>query len=174
MKYRMFALILTVVMAGFTAYAQQPPMPEVMKLIYRFDGTWFSPTAEMKMGRKTYKFAYTVAFRKISDGAGMFMEEKGDIPGLGNLRGSNLIGFDPFEGKVHWFSVDNLGTTHDHIAEAIDKNHLRLTHTSSREGKTYKEVIDLTFKSSDRVEFSQVATLDGKPDSEISGSFKKK
>ncbi|MEM0482367.1 MAG: hypothetical protein QXM16_05730, partial [Nitrososphaerota archaeon] len=63
------------------------------------------------------------------------------------LNGGNIIGHHPFDGKLHWFSVDNLDTTHVHMAELVDENHIRLMRESEREGKKFRECIDIKWMS---------------------------
>lgn len=56
------------------------------------------------------------ASRAVSTaGSGLYMDESATMSDLGKLDGGNIIGYDPYDKKLHWFSVDNFGTTHDHI-----------------------------------------------------------
>lgn len=150
-----------------------PAMPEILKCAMRFEGKWES-NVTMLMDGKTSKFKYAVKCRKIADGQGLYMDEDANIPGMGRLIGSDLIGYDPFEGKLHLYSVDNQGTTHDHIGELISPDHLRIVHESMRDGKPFKEVLDFEWKSSKSMGFALEATLDGKSFQSITGVFSRK
>lgn len=113
-------------------------------------------------------------YRKTADGNGLYMDEHATIPDVGRLIGGNIIGFDPYEQKLHWFSVDNFGTTHDHIGELIDKDHLRLIHESQREGKTYREEIDFEWKSPKQLHAKLIGTLNGQIEEILEGTLVRK
>ena len=147
-------------------------VPEVLKKVLTLVGKW-EGEAKLKMGAQEFNFLYKVDFRSLPHGQGLYMEETGDIPDLGQLIGTNLIGFDPIEGKLHWFSVDNLGTTHDHIGELRDSNHLVLVHQSKRDGKNFLETTDILWKKPEGISINLKATLDGEVEEEISVDFMK-
>lgn len=48
------------------------------------------------------------------------MDESGKNSELGTLRGADLVGYDPHDSTIHWFSIDNLGTAHDDVAVRDD------------------------------------------------------
>lgn len=136
--------------ANLYSQSDSSPQPEILKRVLSLEGNW-EAKASMQMGGKSYSFRYSMRFRKMADGNGLYMDETASIPDVGKLVGGNIIGFDPYEQKLHWFSVDNLGTTHDHIGELVDKDRLRLVHESQREGKAYREEIDFVWKSAKEV-----------------------
>jgi hypothetical protein len=175
MKLLTIVLLIALCIVSKTTYAQTetPPTPEILKRVLSLEGKW-EAKGYMQMGGKSYSFRYFMHYRKTADGNGLYMDENATIPGVGKLIGGNIIGFDPFEQKLHWFSVDNLGTTHDHIGELIDKNHLRLIHESQREGKTYREEIDFVWKSPKEVYVKLIGTLDGKTEEVLEGTFVRK
>src|SRR4051812_1228365 len=88
-----------------------------LKWLLHLKGYWEAPDATLQTGGKKYTFNYTADFKNIADSNGLTMNEWGDVPGVGKLKGANLIGIDPNDGKVHRYSVDNMGTTHEHIGE---------------------------------------------------------
>lgn len=152
------------------AQEQAPVTPEILKTALRLEGKWEANTSA-QIGGKAYAFKYNMHFRKTASGSGLLMYETANIPDIGKLDGSNLIGYDPYDGKLHWFSVDNLGTTHDHTGELLNKDHLRLVHESSREGKPYREQIDVEWISADRVKMKLVTTLGGNVEEVLEGTF---
>lgn len=158
-----------------TLYAQTetPSTPEILKRVLSLEGKW-EGKATMQIGGKTYHFQYFMHFRKMADGNGLYMDEHATIPDVGKLFVGNIIGFDPFEQKLHWFSADNFGTTHDHIGKLIDKNHLRLVHESQREGKTYREEIDFVWKSPKEIYAKLIGTLDGQTEEILEGTLVRK
>jgi hypothetical protein len=155
------------------AQSDTPPTPEILKRVLTLEGKW-EAKASMQMGGKSYNFEYTMHFRKTADGNGLYMDEKATIPEIGKLVGGNVIGFDPYGQKLHWFSVDNFGTTHGHIGELVDKDHVRLLHESQRDGKPYREVIDFQWKSSKEIYVRLLGTLDGQTEEVLEGTFIRK
>lgn len=165
------ALVLFGLYAGVANTQEQAPVtPEILKAALRLEGKW-EANASLQVGGKTYAFKYSMDFRKTASGSGLFMYEAANIPGIGKLDGANLIGYDPYDGKLHWFSVDNLGTTHDHTGQLLSKDHIRLIHESSREGKPYREQVDFEFISANRVKAKLVATLGGNVEEVLEGTF---
>ncbi|MHA2643039.1 MAG: hypothetical protein V2G49_06515, partial [bacterium JZ-2024 1] len=63
----------------------------------------------------------TMEFRRTANGSGRMMCETANIPEIGKLYDTSLIGYDPCEGKLHRFSGDNFGTAHDHTGELVSK-----------------------------------------------------
>jgi hypothetical protein len=152
------------------ATAEQQQMPDILKQVMKMDGKW-QAKASLTMEGKTSSFLYTINFRKVAAGQGLYMEESAEIPGVGKLQGANVIGFDPNEGKLHWFSVDNLGTTHDHIGELVGKEHLRLVHESQREGKKFREVTDFVWLAPEKIQVKLQATVGDEVVEVLEGTF---
>ena len=48
------------------------------------------------------------------------------VPEWGNIKGmepgdcQNLAGVDPYDGKIHWYTVDNVDDTHEHTGTFSD------------------------------------------------------
>jgi hypothetical protein len=155
-------------------WAQQPQQqPEQLKYILEWAGHWEGP-AVLKMAGQELKFTYYGNFKKTAMGSGLEMHEWGEIPGMGKLDGNNLIGFDPHDGKIHWYSVDNVGTTHEHTGSFSDHDHFSMVHKSTRDGKTYIENIEMTRIGKDKMNLKLVATLDGKTEEELIVIFNRK
>jgi hypothetical protein len=146
--------------------------PEIVMTAMKLEGSWRAD-ATLALGEQTHSFVYTLNFRKTAGGSGLIMDEHAEVKDLGLLRGSNLIGFDPHDGRLHWFSVDNFGTTHDHIGELVGPGHLRLIHQSQREGKPFREEIDFVWRAADRIDARLVATLGGETVETLEGRFKR-
>lgn len=148
-------------------------IPQILEKALSLEGVW-EADATLKMGGQTINFKYRFEFKKIVQGQGLYVEEGGDVPGVGVLSGATLVGFDPHGGKLHWFSIDNLGTTHDHIGELVNENHLRLTHQSQKEGKDFSETIDFIWKSPTEITAKLIATVGEETEEELTGTFIKK
>lgn len=164
-------LAVTLVCARGTLAADPPAEPpEILKTAMKLEGRWRA-NATLSLGDQKHSFVYTLHFHKAADGNALTMDEHADVAEVGVLRGANLIGFDPYEGRLHWFSVDNFGTTHDHIGQLVGPAHLRLTHESRREGKPFREEINFVWRAADRIDARLVATLGGDVVETLEGTF---
>lgn len=148
-------------------------MPAEVTNLMKFVGDWESE-ATFTMEGKTVKGNYWVNCKTTADGNGIFADEGFSIPEMGNMRGANLAGFDPTTSKIRWFSVDNMGTSHEHNGEWITPDHLFIEHEGTRDGKKYVEKIDFVFKGDGTLDFKLVGTLDGTEIERGEGIFHKK
>jgi hypothetical protein len=165
----LIAFALGYIPAG-SAAEEQSDTPEILKTAMKLEGRWRA-NARLALGEQTHAFVYTLHFRKTAGGNALTMDEHAEVKEVGELFGANLIGFDPYENRLHWFSVDNFGTTHDHIGQLIAPGHLRLTHESRREGKPFREEIDFVWRTADEVNARLVATLGGDVVETLEGKF---
>ena len=147
------------------------PMSSQLKMLLQFKGYWETNAATMQTEGKDYKFAYYADFKTTSDNNGIVMHEWATIPGMGKLDGTNLAGINMYDGKVHWFSVDNMGTTHEHVGEFADSKHFSMTYRGMQEGKAYVETLNMEFTDANTLKLKQVATLDGNEVELITGTF---
>ena len=72
------------------------------------------------------------------------------LPGGGVYQETDLFGYEPGTKKFHWFSVTNMGETHDHVSDGLKGNLIEFVHTGVQEGKPLKEVIRMTFSDNCR------------------------
>src|SRR5689334_17718512 len=142
-----------------------------LKMLLQFKGYWETNTATMLTEGNDYKFAYYADFKTTSDNNGIVMHEWATIPGMGKLDGTNLAGINMYDGKVHWFSVDNMGTTHEHVGEFADSKHFSMMYKGMQEGKEYVETLNMEFTDANTLRLKQIATLDGKEAVLITGTF---
>lgn len=165
-------LIAIITLLVFNLANAQPPsqMPRALSDLMRFEGRWEGP-ATLMMDGKTYRFTYYADFKRTADNSGLYMEEWFSAPELGALKGSNLIGYNTNDRKIHWFSVDNFGTTHDHIGVWRTPDHFFMTANEMQGKKNYIENIDVTFDGSDTMDLSITATLDGKETEKCTAVF---
>jgi hypothetical protein len=149
------------------------PVPVPVQNLMKFVGRW-EADATLSSEGKTVQVNYWVDCKSTADGNGIFADEGFTSPEMGTLSGADLAGFDPFDGKVKWFSVDNMGTAHEHKGEWLTPDHLVIQFDGLRDGKKYVEKIDFTFKGNDALDFKLVGTLDGLEVEKGSGLFHKK
>jgi hypothetical protein len=173
-----YALLTIAIFIALPAISQTNNMMETitaqLKMLQQFKGYWETGAATMKTGGKEYQFAYYADFKAASDDNGIVMHEWANIPGVGKLDGNNLAGINRYDGKIHWFSVDNMGTAHEHIGEFTDDKHFTMVHKSMQGGKEFVETLALEFTSPNELSLKQVATLDGEEVVVITGTFHRK
>jgi hypothetical protein len=171
---KQFTTALCFVLAFVTTQmqAQQPKTPEALAGIMRLAGYWEGP-ADLIMEGKVFHVTYSADFKSTADGNGLYMDEWFSHPELGALKGANLIGYNANDGKIHWMSVDNFGTAHEHLGAWKSPDHFFMQANEKQKGKKFVESIDMTFKSDDLMEFHLVSTLGGKVTSEGKATFRR-
>ena len=152
------------------AQADNTKLPLPVQQILRWEGRWKGP-ATLQLDGKTYKSTYFADFKKTADGNGLYMNESCDVPGIGKMNGANLVGFDPNDGKIHWYSVDNMGTTHEHVGQFTNDNDFYMEHKSHQKGKQYVEKIQVNFKDKNTLLLTVIGTLDGNVQETIEATF---
>jgi hypothetical protein len=170
-----FALLVVLLLAAISTRSQSNTMGEKaanqLKLLLQFDGLWETDGAVMKTAGKEYTFAYYADFKTASDQNAIVMHEWANIPGIGKLDGNNLAGVSAADGKIHWYSVDNMGTAHEHVGEFSDATHYSMTHKSMQEGKEFVETLEMEFEKPDVLSLKQTVTLGGEETMVITGTF---
>ena len=129
--------------------------------LFRVERSW-GGEATLILEGNTFNFTYYADFKKNNESSGMYMEEWFSHPDLGSLKGYNLIGYNARDEKIHWFSVDNFGTCHDHLGYWKTNAHFVMEATEQRQGKKYEEKIDLIFINDNEMSLHLVATIGGK------------
>jgi hypothetical protein len=172
LKY--FGLIIFGISLSIAVSAQEKKneIPEALKNAQVWIGKW-SGTMTMTMEGKTYKPKATWTFRSIAGGYGITLEQVQKDPELGTMLSEDMMGYDPFDKKIHVYTVDNMGTCHDHICEWKSPGHFYLEHNSMRSGKPYQEKIDMEMKGKDTFETNYVGLADGKVTDTGKGTFKR-
>lgn len=173
LKFTLPAIVLSVVTMTSDAQEMKPEVPMAVQNLMKFVGDW-EAKATLSMEGKTYHVEYMVSCKKTSDGNGLYADEWFTNPDLGTLKGANLAGYDPYDKKIKWFSVDNMGTTHEHTGEWKTPDHLFIEHAGMREGKKYVEKIDFHFMGENELHFKLAATLNGVDAEKAEGVFRKK
>jgi hypothetical protein len=140
--------------------------PAPVQYLMKFSGKWTAKAAFVSNG-KTDSIEYTLIGRSIADGNGLLLEESYTDSIRGKMRGTNLAGYDSNDAKIHWYSVDNRGTTHEHTGEWVTADSLTLDHKSVKKGKNYREKINIAFKGRDEFYFAFTSNLDGKEEKVI-------
>jgi hypothetical protein len=165
-------------LAAIPARSQTGAMTEKagtqLNRLLQFRGLWETDAATMKTGGKAYRFAYYADFRAASDDHAIVMHEWADIPGIGKLDGNNLAAVSLSDGKIHWYSADNMGTLHEHTGEFSDQHHFTMQYKGMQEGKELVETLEMEFIQPDTLTLKQVTTLSGEEISVVTGTFHRK
>jgi hypothetical protein len=156
--------------AVFWAQSSAPSMPEAVINLNKFNGTW-EANISSTMGDSTYQFDYNVKCMPIAGGNGAYWEENGLHPALGEMHASDLLGYDRSDGKLHCFSVDNMGTTRDYICEWKSPDHLIMMYKGIENGKNIVETSDFAFSETDKMDINMSSIQDGKTQWSGSGTF---
>ena len=167
-------LMISIMLSAFSGFTQEkgPKKDKSITSFARCMGSWHS-TVNMTSGKSVQVVDYTIVFSSIADGYGVYMEETAKSAEMGTYLCSNMVGYDPYEKKPHWYSVDNMGTAHDHSFTWKKPDHLVILHNSVRSGKKYSENIDLTFTGDNSMVLKYIEKLDGKVAVKSEGTFER-
>ena len=158
-KFKSSLIALVIGVSYFTTTAQTTTLSPLENL-FRLEGSW-AGEATLILEGNTFNFIYYADFKKNDEGSGMYMEEWFSHPDLGSLKGYNLIGFNARDQKIHWFSVDNFGTCHDHLGYWKTPDHFYMEATEKHGGKKFEEKIDIIYKNENEITLHLIATIGG-------------
>lgn len=168
-------MLVLVFMFGMMAIAQEkkPAVPNEQAWLQKFVGSWTAKVIVTDDKKQTTSFTAKMNYSSVADGNGVYGVETINDPKLGKMTGSYLMGYDPYEKKVHFYAVSNTGVCHDHDCTWKSPDHLYLEHNSMRNGKAFKEEINLVFKDRNTIEFTETDYLGGNAVETDQGTFKK-
>jgi hypothetical protein len=158
-KFKSSLIAFIIGVSYFTTTAQTTTLSPLESL-FRIEGSWAGEATLMLEGN-SFNFIYYADFKKNDEGTGMYMEEWFSHPDLGSLKGYNLIGFNARDQKIHWFSVDNFGTCHDHLGYWKTPDHFYMEATEKHGGKKFEERIDIIYKNENEITLHLIATIGG-------------
>jgi hypothetical protein len=170
MKAKTFLLGLAGMVYGLSVLAQE--MPAAQKNLMQFAGNWVCKNPKLIMGGKTYSGVYSFNCSAVNMNTGIIAHEKFVTAEL-TMVAENLIGYDPNLQQVHLYTIDNMGTAHDHIGYWIDERRLYLQYQGVVEGKMYVEQIDMVFKDANTLQLKLTAMLNGEIFETAEGIFLK-
>jgi len=176
MKKIILAVALLISISGLNELrSQTKPMakPEILQKIMSWKGDW-EANITSKMGDKVTNFVYHINWSVASDGNAVLGKEWMDVPGMGKMSATHLVGYNMDDNRVHWFTVDNMGGSMDQMTEMTGDNKMRISYSGKRGGKSTQTTADLVLKNNNTVEFNLVAMTDGKTDRTMMGTFMRK
>ena len=153
--------------SAFAKGNPDPKLPKEIQGMYCLVGEWKSQNGSAVMDGKKHKVDFTVSCAPVAGGMALACTAKFDIEGLGHMEESDLFGYDPGQNRYHWFSVTQMGETHDHVALAPGPNDKAITFAYSgiQNGKPMQEVITLTFldEAGTKLDFKNDGVVNGQP-----------
>ena len=167
-----FKTILSIALVVASTLVSVAQTQDAWSLMQQFKGQW-TGDATVTVGENPFSVVYHLQFKNSASGSALTMDEWFNSTDLGDFRGANLIGFNPVDGLIHWFSVDNMGTTHDHAGSWINPTHFRMQHQSDQGGQQYIEVIDCRFIAPNKLEVKLTATLNGQVVQTVEGTLQR-
>jgi hypothetical protein len=137
-----FAAILVLSSSLVSLPAAAGGTPEPVQKLARMAGTW-KGKGTVKMGKDTISISGTWTCQQGAGGFGIrcAFAAKG-MPGLALYEEMDIMGFDPGDGLVHWYSVTNAGETHDHRG-GWQGDTLAVTFTGPKDGLLYTERVEI-------------------------------
>jgi hypothetical protein len=135
-------------------------IPQPFRKLEVFLGAWIL-SGSMKMGEDSAQVSGRWVFSPVADGYGIRMEGQTTIEGMGSFDEEELIGVNPGDGTVHFFSLNKFAVR-DHIGGWMDERTLYVEYKADQDGKECREGFTIEI-SGDRIEAKVLETLDGEP-----------
>jgi hypothetical protein len=152
-----YGIIAIIVMLTFDAAYSQTSVQWTRTL--QFEGQWQGPVT-LVLGSQSFLVDYNMDFKTAIDGNVLTMDEWFSHVDLGDFKGANLLGYNPYDEMIHWFSADNFGTAHDHTGTWSTTKNFHMEHHSLQGGQPFAEFIDMKLKANNqKLEAKLVATL---------------
>lgn len=146
--------------------SQAPAAPEAVAKLAGYIGDW-SGTGTMTEGGQTQNASVRHQWISISDGWGIQVHETSDMGEAGTYRCENILGFDPGGGKLHIYSVSNMGDCHDHVGGWKDDSTLAFRYEGITEGKPFVEDITMTLEGPNQYSMRGIRTVAGRQESDM-------
>jgi hypothetical protein len=144
-----FAKIIAALSVVVPAIAAAEPLPKAVSDMECLVGSWKGGgSLAMNKDRTKIEATWTCQRTSAQFGVSCAFRVTG-IPGVAVYDETDLMGYEPNTNLYHWYSVTNSGETHDHVAKVPTGNTIHFVFNGTQQGKTYKEVIDLTFSENE-------------------------
>ena len=170
--FMMLALFSMFLVRSAMAQDMSAEKPEIVKRVMTMVGNWQANMTQT-MGNQSTQVTDKINFQSTAGDHGLLGMETMETPNHKQYFATHLVGWDPMTKQLHWYIVDNMGTTNDSQGELVDPNHVRLTNTSNMEGKTSKTEVNLVWQNDDWIKFNLVQTVNGAVKESMQGDFKR-
>jgi hypothetical protein len=133
------------VVASTPALSADPPPPPEVQQLFVFAGAWRGKLELVQPGQpaQTLDFQFDCKAVEAAWAVTCSAVEKGAD---GTTTEADVLGYDPNDKLVHFFTVDNAGETHDHKGRWTSADTLALEHTGTLEGKPLAEKLTIVFR----------------------------
>lgn len=147
-------LALAVALAALISVdAQAQDVPEAVATLQQLVGSW-TGSGTFTGGESPAEIAIALECETVSGNLGVLCQtEISGLPGMGTVSETDLFGYDPAGGLVHWFSVTSAGETHDH-AGGFMGNALVVEYISGMDGQLFSERVEMTFVDANTVDMA--------------------
>ena len=138
----------------------------------RLVGEW-SGTGTLQMGSDAAPVTSRFSCEVAPGGVAVACVHRAEIEGMGPLVENALIGIDPTDGKLHWYNVNTMGETHDHVGEWASDDSIAWSFEGHAEGQPLVEAITMKV-TSDTLSFRSETTVAGQPAARFEGSMQRR
>lgn len=125
----------------------------------RFVGEW-TGTGTLQTGETTAPVTSAFSCEVAPGGVAVACVHRADIEGMGPLTENALIGIDPADGKLHWYNINTMGETHDHVGQWVTAEQIAWTFEGQAEGQPLVESITMDL-GGDTLSFHSETTVGG-------------
>lgn len=170
-KKTVAALALALVpFAATPAHAADPA--QVTKELQRLVGSWKGTgTLTMRDG-KVLPAQVTYDCKSGSGGAAVRCQLAGTVAGLPPIASEDLFGFNADDGLVHWFTVTNMGETHDHKG-GFENGTFTGLYEGPQAGQLFQEQISIQLVNDKKVRVRSASKLGDKSLESLDVTFTK-
>lgn len=133
-------------------------------------GEWHGK-GSLKMGGNDIPVTSVLQCSVARGGVAVTCVHEADIEGMGTMVENALFGLDPATQKLHWYNINTMGETHDHIGSWTDKG-IDWRFDGTQEGKPMVETITMRLDGSS-MSFRSETTVGGQQASLFEGTLTK-
>jgi hypothetical protein len=145
--------------------------PSPANNFYAFVGNWKGQGTLSQAGQEPVNLELNLNCKKTSAGWGVLCEMIAKNKEM-HISETDLFGVDPATNQHHWFSVTNMGETHDHLVEWMDATTMKGRYAWTQEGKNMEENISVSFSGKKAVEFRSIVSQEGQEVAAFAGTLK--
>jgi hypothetical protein len=153
--------------------AMPAPPPEAARLA-ALKGVWmFDGTVSMN-GRKPRKARWRINCKEAAGGWSVACDETIHLPRMGNMRGHTLFGYDSATGRLHIYTVNNMGEVRDLPGKWADDRTITYRYEGTQGGKPLVQEARIALTDAGTIDVDLKVTVGGQPMVAFDGAFHKK
>jgi hypothetical protein len=136
------------------------PVPEEAKRLRVFLGGW-KVCGTLTFMDKLFKVEGSAEFFSAAAGWGLLTRVELKVENLGLYEEVDILGFDRNEKTYHFFALTNTAAAYDHKGKWLSNNTLSFTYEDLREGKKYKEELEIKIRTPNEFTIDERDSLGG-------------